>query len=197
MLRGWFSVGLASPRSHDSDAVADFTLTAFMLHQIAFRAAYWLLCEFMPRAFIMPSESGAMGRAPKSSRLALAGLSRVNNGCPAVTTCRANASVLPSGAAWATMTWAALDLTNSLRWVAKSAVARRAHGGNADAISRRPPASAGRYDAGIRIPVMPRAGQMTSGCVPRSNRRRHSRSIGVWKPPIIATPASRSSLAKS
>ena len=31
---------------------------------------------------------------------------------------------------------------------------------------------------------MPRAGQTTTGWLPRNSSRRHSFSIGVWKPPI-------------
>ena len=50
---------------------------------------------------------------------------------------------------------------------------------------------------GMRMLSMPRAGQTAMGCLPRSRRRRHSRSIGVWKPPTTGTPASRIALATS
>lgn len=40
MLWGWFSFELASPRSHDIDAVAYYALTAFMLHYIAYPRDY-------------------------------------------------------------------------------------------------------------------------------------------------------------
>jgi hypothetical protein len=38
---------------------------------------------------------------------------------------------------------------------------------------------------------MLRAGQITMGWAPRSRSRRHSFSIGEWKPPMTVTSASR------
>lgn len=87
--------------------------------------------------------------------------------------------------------------TNSLRCSAMAAVGRRINDGNGDSISSRPSSSGSRHSLGMRIFLMPRAGQITMGWSPRSRILRHSFSIGVWNPPITGTPASRIARARS
>jgi hypothetical protein len=47
-----------------------------------------------------------------------------------------------------------------------------------------------RQTTRCRIRSMLQAGQMTTGCMPRSHRSRHSRSIGAWNPLMTEMPAS-------
>ena len=141
--------------------------------------------------------SASTTSAPISTRFVFAGLSSVSSGFPDSASLRAKASVLLPEAACAIKTRWARSATRSLRWAATSAVGRRAVAGKGDRTSRRPSSRAGRQSQGIRMLSMPRAGQTTTGWVPRISRRRHSRSIGVWKPPMTGTPASRMALARS
>ena len=85
----------------------------------------------------------------------------------------------------------------SFRWAASFTVGRCCEGGKGDMISSLRSAMAGRQSRGTRMLSMLRAGHTTTDWLPRSSRRRHSFSIGVWKPPITGVPASRMALAKS
>ena len=141
--------------------------------------------------------SGAATSAPIAARFALAGLSSVSSGLPDAARRRANASVLPPGAAWAMkMRWARLA-TNSLHCAASAAVARRTVAGNGDSTADgRPP-----------TPGASRAGCASPRCRARDRRRWAARpaaaGAGTRAPSasgsrrLKGAPASRSARARS
>ena len=76
--------------------------------------------------------------------------------------------VAAAGAACAMNTSSASAATKSLRRAAKAAVIRRCFSSKGDSSSSRPAFRASFHSGGMRIASMPRAGQMTTGCWPRS-----------------------------
>lgn len=72
-----------------------------------------------------------------------------------------------------------------MRASAVVAVVRRWVAGNGEITWAEPAATARLMSGGARQPSMARARTMMTGAVPRSKMRRTSRSIEVWKPPII------------
>jgi len=151
----------------------------------------------LPRRIPPVSPSGCTARAPNPTRWALAGSCNVHSGLPTAANPSQNRSVLPPGAACATNTAPARSATNAVRRSANAAVTGRSLASNGDTISSRPSSRGFRHADGTRIPPIPRAGQITIGCRPRSSSARHSRSIAVRNPPTVATRASRSARARS
>lgn len=99
--------------------------------------------------------------------------------------------------AWATKIFSVSAATKRFRCSANAAVVRRCCAANGDRTRRQLSATRVRQVAGSRICSMQRAGQTTTGAMPRSRRSRYSFSMGAWKPPMTGTPASRSARARS
>ena len=106
-------------------------------------------------------------------------------------------AVLLSGSTCGIYASSASAATNSFRRDAEFLVTRVGNLVNADRNSTRPSSNAARQSLGIRINSMARAGQIITGCLPRSRMRKIAFSMGEWKPLTTVTPSSRNPRATS